>query len=307
MLRNIFFTKDDLAGTRLRTLWRLALWILLTILISTVFAFGLRTLFATAGDPDGQGQLAGQIASSLASVAAITLGVFLARRWFDRRSFASLGLYLGGQAAKDLLAGFLIAAIMMLAIFFFFRLGGWMSVTRIGDAVPQQAAAGLLVMLALFVIVGWQEELFARGYLMQNLAEGLGSTGQRLAMPMAVILSSLVFGLGHLGNPNATLVGALGTGLAGAFLAFAYLRSRQLWLPIGIHIGLNFFEGPVLGFPVSGINGFYRLIEQSVSGPDWLTGGAFGPEASLIILPAMLLGTGLVWAYTRYRTGQTGL
>jgi membrane protease YdiL (CAAX protease family) len=87
------------------------------------------------------------------------------------------------------------------------------------------------------------------------------------------------------------------------FFAYAYLRTRQLWLPIGLHIGWNFFEGTIFGFPVSGTTS-YQLIHQSVSGPEIITGGAFGPEAGLILLPALLLGTAMVIILTRNRRDQ---
>jgi hypothetical protein len=75
-----------------------------------------------------------------------------------------------------------------------------------------------------------------------------------------------------------------------------------LWLPIGLHLGWNFFEGNIFGFPVSGLDTF-RLIRHSINGPTWLTGGPFGPEAGLIILPAMALGIWLMIIFTRGRDG----
>jgi len=151
------------------------------------------------------------------------------------------------------------------------------------------------------VFVGWQEELVARGYWLQNLEEGLtrsgtGSSGRGLAW--AVLISSLLFSLAHYGNPAfswAALLGLLGSGY---FLAYAYIRRRNLWLPIGLHIGWNFFEGTVFGFQVSGTES-YRLILQSVRGPTLWTGGAFGPEAGLVLIPALLLGTLVIRWYTR--------
>ena len=92
----------------------------------------------------------------------------------------------------------------------------------------------------------------------------------------------------------------LGLFLSGLFLAYAYIRTRQLWLPIGLHLGWNFFEGSIFGFPVSG-QYFYQVIRQTVSGPDLITGGAFGPEGGLILIPALLLGAvGISW-YTKDR------
>jgi len=83
-------------------------------------------------------------------------------------------------------------------------------------------------------------------------------------------------------------------------LGYAYLRTKQLWLSIGIHIGWNFFEGVVFGFPVSGLN-VYHLIRITVSGPALWTGGEFGPEAGLIVVPAIIIGIGLIYLYTRSR------
>jgi hypothetical protein len=77
-----------------------------------------------------------------------------------------------------------------------------------------------------------------------------------------------------------------------------YVRTHQLWLPIGLHLGWNFFEGPVFGFPISGHNHF-SLLEYRISAPMIITGGAYGPEAGLILLPAIALGVGLIWLYTR--------
>ena len=116
----------------------------------------------------------------------------------------------------------------------------------------------------------------------------------------AVVLSSVVFGLAHIFNPNAGWISTLGIIAAGFFLAFGYLRTRQLWLPIGLHIGWNFFLGPVFGFPVSGLEPFH-LLGLNVSGPDLITGGAFGPEAGLVGLVAQFFGVGLIWGYTRGR------
>jgi membrane protease YdiL (CAAX protease family) len=156
-----------------------------------------------------------------------------------------------------------------------------------------QVLAGTVGGLALFVSVGFQEELFSRGYHLQNMAEGL-------TLPWGVLLSSAFFGLLHLANPHATWAAVTGILAAGCFLAYAWIRTRHLWLSIGLHVGWNFFEGTVFGFAVSGTGGF-NMIQQTVVGPISVTGGPFGPEAGLIILPAMALGAALILFYTRRR------
>jgi len=152
----------------------------------------------------------------------------------------------------------------------------------------------LLVIFLAFVLVGWQEELLSRGYWLQNLEAGL-------RLPGALVVSSILFALGHLLNPNVSVMAILGLTMAGLFLAYGYLTTRQLWLPIGLHIGWNFFEGPVFGFPVSGLTGFFSLLGVQRSGPELVTGGTFGPEAGLLQIPALLLVVWIIHRYTRQR------
>jgi hypothetical protein len=148
-------------------------------------------------------------------------------------------------------------------------------------------------MVALFTFVSWQEELLTRGYWLQNLSAGLSQS-------LGVLLSSAVFALAHWFNPNLNWQALLGLFLAGLFLAYGYLRTRQLWLPIGLHLGWNFFEGTLFGFPVSG-QYQYQLIRQTVTGPDLITGGSFGPEAGLVLLPVLVLGAAGIYYYTKNR------
>ena len=103
----------------------------------------------------------------------------------------------------------------------------------------------------------------------------------------------------NLGNPGANWVSTLGILLAGLFLTMPYILTRQLWISIGLHIGWNFSEGVIYGLPVSGIDTFH-IINTSASGSDLLTGGAFGPEAGLVLIPALALGAFLVWRYAKF-------
>ena len=284
MLAHIFISESE---PRLRTGWRILLQAFLLILLSILIGLPAQLLL----------QYTHLSAASLllvletASFAAITISVLLARRFLDRRSFSSLGFQANGRVWRDLLAGFLIAAIMMCLIYLIERQAGWLSLTGAAwqDTPALEIMLSLAVMLLVFIVTGWQEELYFRGYLLQNLGEGLNPG-------WGMFISSVVFGLAHLGNQNSTLIGALGVTLAGLFMAYAYWRTRQLWLPIGIHIGWNFFEGPLLGFPVSGI-GTFQLLRNQIAGPTLFTGGSFGPEAGLVLLPALFLGVVLVYFY----------
>ena len=294
LFQRIFLSPDE---RRLRSGWRIFGQTILLLFFSSVFAtiyFGL-TIFSPLQEPLDWlniGLLNGQVVTLL----AVTLSVFLARRFFDRRTFTSLGLGWNATALRDLLFGIFLAGLIMGLIYLAEWALGWLIFE--GHALDagniSQVIISVVAMFVLYVIVAWVEELLSRGYWLQNLSAGLN-------LFWGVLLSSLFFALAHLGNPNVSIMAVSGLVAGGVFLAYGYLRTLRLWLPIGLHIGWNFFEGTVLGFQVSGLSGMPRLIIQTVEGPEIITGGAFGPEAGLIILPALLLGAVIIKWYTRER------
>lgn len=136
---------------------------------------------------------------------------------------------------------------------------------------------GVLVLwVEVFVVLStaaMAEEVAFRGYPFHRLIEATGRGG-------AIAVFAAVFGLAHLRNPNATILGFLNTILIGVVFAVAYLRARTLWLPWGMHWAWNALLGAVFGFPVSGLDMSVSLRTRA-SGPPWLTGGEYGPEASV--------------------------
>ena len=140
------------------------------------------------------------------------------------------------------------------------------------------------------------------------MAEGLNypSIGPRGAVLIALVISSTILGVLHILNPRATLVSTVNISLAGIFLGLGYVLTGRLAIPIGLHITWNFFQGSVFGFPVSGMDTIgATFVETRQGGPDALTGGAFGPEAGLIGIVAMVTGRLLVVARVRLRSGKT--
>jgi membrane protease YdiL (CAAX protease family) len=274
---------------RLRAGWRLLLQTILYLALSV----GLFIISSGLG-------LGGSVASILDQIingVAITGSVYIARRWLDKKSFESLGLNLDRQSFIDILAGIGITFLQMGCIYVVMSALGWLTFTGFAWEVDPIGAviSNVLIFFVVFIFVGWNEELLSRGYHLQTIASGLN-------LFWGVVISSAVFGLLHLGNPNATWVSVAGIFFAGVFFAYAYIRTRQLWLPIGLHLGWNFFEGVVFGFPVSGLD-IYPLTRIEVTGPVTWTGGAFGPEAGLIVLPALMIGALMIYLYTGQRAG----
>lgn len=290
LFARIFFTPDE---RRLRSGWRLIGQSLLLLFLFVIFSaiFGVFTILL--GAPTGGNLL---IIGQSVTFIAITVSVYLARRYLDRRNFVSLGFSWNSLAVRDLIFGLLLAGLMLGLVYLLEWALGWLSFDdyawQEGDV--SQLILGLGGMFLVFIFGAWQEELLSRGYWLQNMEAGLN-------LFWGVLISSTLFGLSHLGNPNVSWRAILGLILAGVFLAYAYLRTRQLWLPLGLHIGWNFFEGPVFGFPVSGLTINPRLLSFTIIGPDIATGGAFGPEAGLVILPVMALGALVITWYTRSR------
>jgi membrane protease YdiL (CAAX protease family) len=284
-IKYIFLTAEE---PRLRAGWRVAVQMGMMLFLTMLFACPLGVVMFTAPEWTDLFLIIGTGVPAVASV-------LLARKLIDRRPVKSIGLHLAPRTLTDLLVGIGIAFIQIGLIFGLEIAFGWIQVS--GFAWDEQSAlsvtGSILFWLLLFIAVGFYEELLSRGYHLQNLEEGTNTF-------WAVLISSAIFGIGHLANPNANLLSTLGLMAAGVYLAFGFLRTRQLWLPVGLHIGWNFFLGPVFGFPVSGLDAFH-LLELNVSGPELFTGGAFGPEAGLVGLVAELFGAGLIWVYTRGR------
>lgn len=238
------------------------------------------------------------------------LAVLAAARLLDRRTVADLGLGFDGDWWIDLAFGLLLGAGLMTAIFLVALLAGWVRVDGTFATGPTVGsfAVGMAVVTLQFVVVGFAEELVARGYLLTNVAEGLEAyLSDRVAVAVAVVVSSLVFGVAHLSNPNATLLSTLGISLAGVFLASGYVLTGELAIPIGLHITWNLFQGGVYGFSVSGLGIDTSVVATTETGPDAITGGAFGPEAGALGVGAVLLGTALVVSYVRVRYGSAGV
>ena len=137
------------------------------------------------------------------------------------------------------------------------------------------------------------EEMLFRGILFRWLEEWGGSW-------IALLVTSALFGCSHLLNPHATAIAALGIAFeAGVMLGAAYMLTRSLWLPMGLHAAWNFAQGEIYDIPVSGTP-VHGMLNASLNGPPLLTGNGFGLEASIIaIVIATLFGLWLLWLAIR--------
>ncbi len=153
-----------------------------------------------------------------------------------------------------------------------------------------------LVMLAAGIGPGVYEEIISRGLIFRFVEKWLGSWA-------SLAISSLFFGFMHLSNDNSSLLAATAISLeAGILLAAVYMYTRRLWAAIGLHMAWNYTQGGIFDVPVSG-HAASGLIDARITGPELLTGGAFGAEASI---PAIIIctGIGLYFLWRAHKAGQ---
>jgi uncharacterized protein len=241
----------------------------------------------------------------------VVLFTYLVGRFIDRRRFADFGLHLSRSWWLDFGFGLALGAALMTAIFLVELTLGWIRVT--GTFRTVSGLSFVLVFctsVLLLLFVGISEELLVRGYLLTNFAEGFRWfrwLSDDAAVAIATICSSVLFGIGHVSNPNATLTSTFVIVLAGIMLASGYLLTGELGLSIGLHVSWNLFQTSVYGFSVSGLRLPVTVIATKQVGPRVFTGGPFGPEAGLLGVGAIVVGTVTIAWWVRFREAQLSL
>lgn len=176
-----------------------------------------------------------------------------------------------GELGSGLLIG-MVLVVIMIGLFILFRIYHIESVN---------SWTVILNAIVLFGMGSFLQEFLIRGILFRILEETFGTW-------ITILSVGLIFGLIHLGNENASLLTSSYIFLGDILLSAAFIYTRRIWLVWGIHFGWNLFQDGIFGMPNSGISSLPSLINASVNGPEWITGGSFGIEASLI---ALLLST----------------
>lgn len=308
---------------RLRALWRIILQAIFFLSGSALISIGIVLVgligLIASGANLQNAQLyqsiarspALQVAGALTSLLVMLVSYWLAARWLDHRPWQAFGFHFGPRWWQDFGFGLVLGAALMTFIFFAERAAGWLTVNTVvhPPLTGIRFWGGILTYLVIFFCVGIYEEMLSRGYQLRNLAEGLNfrPLNPRIALLLAYLLSSSLFGLLHLANPNTSLISTLNLIIAGLFLGLGYVLTGELAISIGLHMTWNFFQGCVFGFPVSGTSTGASFMTIQQNGPAAWTGGAFGPEAGLIGLTAIGLGCLLTVLWVYLKDGKVGL
>jgi membrane protease YdiL (CAAX protease family) len=142
----------------------------------------------------------------------------------------------------------------------------------------------ILIPLAIMFTVAIIEEILVRGIIFRIMEEKLGSY-------ISLTISSILFGVLHLANPHGTLISAICITTAGFLFGTIFMYSRNLWMPIALHFAWNFTQSGIFGAITSGNEKTHSLIEAQIQGPEFITGGAFGPEGSIQAIVFCALAT----------------
>ena len=288
LLYKIFFNEFG----RLRSGWRLVLYFFAFIAASLLFVSLERGAFVA-----GRGVVSlphpeffAELVYRFSILAAALAAGYLCARLLEALPWRSLGMTLHEGWLRDLVIGLAIGfAALALAVGIATVPGGLRFSFARGDLLSA-AGRSMLSSGALFLVAALAEEAAFRGYGLQTM------TRAKLTW-LGIFLTSVPFALGHLWNPNVVpVVTFSNTVLAGVWLALAYLRTRSLWCPLGVHFGWNWALGSFFGLPVSGIRLVSNPLMQGEDvGPKWLTGGSYGIEGGVACTIALVTFTLFIW------------
>lgn len=207
------------------------------------------------------------------------IATLLLWKYLNKKSLKDLGFQ---GSLKDLLFGLFLGAISITLIFLLLLVTG--NIELLNTLSEPKFSAFTISFLIMFILVGFFEEIFFRGYVMKVMA----SRGNK--QWVIYIISAIIFSAVHGTNPNVSVIGLINIVFVGLLFAYMFIKTNSLWLPIGYHITWNYFQGNVFGFAVSGTtpHGLYQIdIEK---GNALLTGGAFGLEGGIMATVFILLG-----------------
>ena len=225
---------------------------------------------------------------TLFSFAFISLLVFFRVKVIEKRSFSSIGFNKNNWLKKYSL-GFLIGLAMMSIIVLILFPFGYITVEKNPiQPVGVSAIASVLVILFGWIIQGATEEIVTRGWLLNVLST-------KYNIGVGLLISSTLFGLMHLTNPNVNYIAVINIILVGLFYGLYVIKTNDLWAVCGMHSAWNFAQGNIFGFKVSGLDvSVGSLIDLNLVGSDFVTGGIFGPEAGITATFILLASIGIL-------------
>jgi uncharacterized protein len=279
---------------RLRSGWRLLIFVLIYIALLFTIISAVRVLYVLLlnfGSALASSAYLDNVIYRIELLSVALLAGYLSTRFLEGLPWRALGLTLHRGWLRDLLLGSFVGLASQVLATAIATFAGGLRFAAPGRTMIFAVGQTLVLSAALFVLAALAEEALFRGYPLQTM------TRARLAW-FGILLTSLPFAAVHLRNPNVVAgFTFVNTALAGVWLAVAYLRTRSLWFPMGVHWSWNWTLGSVFGLPVSGITDIapHPLLQGVDLGPAWLTGGSYGIEGGVACTITLIVSTIFIW------------
>jgi len=258
---------------RLRIIWRMIVYLIVSVLAFIPFIPILKILPLDSSGADLESS-ANLVFVLFLNISFIVAG-WITLKWIEHRPPALLGMNFWPSGVREFLVGVAIGIANFGLVLIILLLIGEGSMRWSGIAAKDLNVFGFY--FAIYLLFAMIEEVINRGYLFQTLCEGIGQV-------KAAVIISLIFSVIHIFNPDFSILAGVFLFVHGLLYAIAYLKTRSLWTPIGLHMAWNFTQGPVAGMKVSGTSVDNSLFLTEVAGPDFLTGGNFGVEGGLVAI-----------------------
>ncbi|MDF2504962.1 type II CAAX endopeptidase family protein [Clostridium sp.] len=295
MLKNIFMSRNS----QVRSGWKIAIVFIFFILITS-----LTQIITIAIYPNSFNNYSGHIDNALnlntpmgfitmlLQCLCMILSIFIFWKKFDKKPIKNIGLINIKNGYSDLIKGLILGGIALTIVFLILFTTG--NIKPIASLNRPNFNISALTGLILFIFVGINEEMFARGYCFTVLRQ---STNKWIA----IIVSSIMFAVMHSLNSGISLLSYVNLFLFALLAMYMTIKSKNLWLSIGFHITWNYFEGNVFGFLVSGneANGIFN-VRNTID--NIVNGGKFGPEGGLVVTFVLCLCFLFMWKFYKAKT-----
>lgn len=279
-IQNILFGNDG----HLRSGYRFAIFVsaflfiyiaVATVVYAVFYQFGIVPFF---------------VADGIAGTALAVIIGMICTRYLEYLPFSALGAWYGNRLILNFayglafgIATFALAAVIGMA------LGSLRFSYNSGVAFGAILNTLALSFIVFFVRAALEEAIF-RGYILQTFVRSNLTA-------FAVVLTSVLFASLHNTNPSATWLSWMNTFIAGVWFGIAYLKTRELWFPFGLHLAWNWAQGSIFGIEVSGLTEIAPapLLREMDLGPAWITGGDYGLEGGILTTIAIVISTVVIW------------
>jgi hypothetical protein len=274
---------------RLRAGWRLLLF-LVALVVAGVAASAIIRLLGLPSLRDAEGVLrpGTLLVRSLVLTAAVLGATAVLLRLVERRPLSTIGLPLDAPWVRSLACGLVLGASPVVLLVAVLVAAGHAEI-GVGTVSSATALGSWLALVLALALVSSLEELILRGYGLQLLSEAGGRW-------MAALVTGALFGLMHVENPGANAWGLVNTAANAVLLAWLVMRTGSLWMACAYHASWNVTGASVLGMRLSGMDHAGGLLATRLSGPDWLSGGSYGFEGSVVVGLIELVVLGLAVA-----------